>query len=54
MNFSTYLENIEGILWNDFDENYSGAAADEIISRYEAYCKSNGLEPIYYDIPIGG
>ena len=36
MDFAEYLEDVEGITWEYFDNNYDGKQAEEI---YEAYLK---------------
>lgn len=36
-NFSNYLEVVEGLTWNDFDENYDDRFADIIFDSYMQY-----------------
>ena len=37
MSFTDYLEEVVGISWNDYDNNYSGRQADEIWEDYLSY-----------------
>ena len=37
ISFSKYLEEIEGITWEHYDNNYEGSQADEIWERYLEY-----------------
>ena len=37
MTFKKYIEEIIGIAWNDFDENYSGNALQELYDEYNSF-----------------
>ena len=37
MNFAEYLEDVEGITWEYFDNNYDAVRADEVWERYQNY-----------------
>lgn len=37
LSFTDWLEEVQGIDWNDWDENYSGSMASEIEEAYERY-----------------
>lgn len=37
MSFAEWLEEYEGITWNDFDNNYDGSSYDEVMERWEEY-----------------
>lgn len=41
MSFSTWLEEVQGITYEDYDENYSGKAEDNLLLLYTAYYTNN-------------
>lgn len=49
-NFANYLEVVEGITWNYFDNNYSGKMADEIYERFDEYDTANWENDVNYFI----
>ena len=44
MTFSEYLEVVEGISWEYYDNNYAGVQADEVWERYVEFIEK---------IPVG-
>ena len=41
MTFSTWLEEVQGISYHDYDENYSPVEATDLEKQYEAYYSDN-------------
>jgi hypothetical protein len=49
-NFTNYLEVVEGMTWNYFDDNYSDKMAEDIYQRFDKYDTSNWENDVQYFI----
>ena len=37
MSFAQWLEEVQGITWQEWDENYSGIQMEQILDEYDEY-----------------
>jgi hypothetical protein len=49
-NFTNYLEVVEGMTWNYFDNNFFGKMADDVCQRFDNYDVSNWENDVNYFI----